>query len=69
MMEMQTICGTDQYMAPEFFNNSVVYDEKVDVYSLGVILHLMLKGRFPDVQAQRKGIKINDLSAEYPFIL
>ena len=33
-------CGTPGYMAPEIFQNKG-YDERVDVYSLGVILFMM----------------------------
>jgi serine/threonine protein kinase len=51
MMEMEIKCGTDPYMAPEFFKNKVVYDEKVDVYALAVNLFRMLEGFLPDVNA------------------
>lgn len=38
--EMKTVIGTGNYMAPEVFTNDV-YNEKVDVYSFGLILFEM----------------------------
>lgn len=37
---LNTICGTPGYMAPEMFCEDE-YDEKVDIFSLGVILFMM----------------------------
>ncbi|KAI5084891.1 hypothetical protein GOP47_0001060 [Adiantum capillus-veneris] len=37
--------GTPWYLAPEIFTGS--YDEKVDVWSLGILLHIMLSGYVP----------------------
>lgn len=37
---LNTVCGTPGYMAPEMFCEEE-YDEKVDVYSLGVILYML----------------------------
>ncbi|CAD8098984.1 unnamed protein product [Paramecium primaurelia] len=39
-------CGTPGYCAPEILCNQI-YDQKVDVYSLGVILYQMLTGLNP----------------------
>ncbi|KAK8850164.1 hypothetical protein M9Y10_018284 [Tritrichomonas musculus] len=42
--------GPSLYMAPELINEEVDYDEKVDVYSFGVLVYLILnKGEFPKV--------------------
>ena len=38
--KLNAICGTPGYMAPEIFTEDE-YDEKVDVYSLGIILYMM----------------------------
>ena len=46
---MSSFCGTFFYMAPEFFYNVVKYNEKIDIYALGVILYEMLVGVMPDV--------------------
>lgn len=42
---LKTACGTPGYVAPEILNQQP-YDEKVDVWSLGVILYIILCG-FP----------------------
>ena len=39
-------CGTPHYMAPEMINGSE-YDNKVDIWSLGVIVFAMLTSTFP----------------------
>jgi serine/threonine protein kinase len=43
---MTTILGTPYYMAPEIFNSNR-YDEKSDMWSVGVIMFVMLTGRPP----------------------
>jgi serine/threonine-protein kinase len=40
--------GTTQYMAPEQFAASSDVDGRADVYSLGVVIHEVLTGKFPD---------------------
>lgn len=43
---MRTVCGTPLYMAPEIINCKE-YDQKVDLWSLGVIFYEMLFGCKP----------------------
>ncbi|CAD8173056.1 unnamed protein product [Paramecium octaurelia] len=39
-------CGTPGYVAPEIFENKK-YNEKVDVFSAGIILYILLSGQAP----------------------
>ena len=45
-MRRQTLCGTVDYLAPEIVD-SLPYDERVDAWSVGVLLFEMLVGRAP----------------------
>ena len=38
--------GTPFYMAPEILQNDY-YDTKIDVWSMGVLLYIMLSGHMP----------------------
>jgi len=42
-----TVIGTDEYVAPEVLNVSTKYGEKVDMWSLGVLMYILLVGYFP----------------------
>ena len=41
-----TKTGTVTFSAPEIFTQKV-YDEKVDIWSSGIVLHMMLCGQVP----------------------
>jgi len=41
---MEGLIGTAYYIAPEVLNSKGKYDEKCDIWSLGVILHMLLTG-------------------------
>lgn len=43
---VNTFCGTTCYMAPEIFKK-LNYDNKVDIWALGVLIFYMLFGDFP----------------------
>jgi len=42
--KMSVLCGSDHYMAPEVMHSC--YTQKVDLWSLGVIVYVMMTGRF-----------------------
>ena len=42
--------GTLVFMAPELYDNNKPYNEKVDVYSFGIVMYYILsKGQYPDI--------------------
>jgi len=43
--EMKCVCGTPGYMAPEIFTREA-YNEKIDIFSLGVVLYSMYNNFF-----------------------
>ena len=45
--ESRSVCGTDYYAAPEICSGN--YDQRADIFSLGVIFYFMLAGGFPIV--------------------
>jgi serine/threonine protein kinase len=49
--------GTWDYMAPEQWIKAKTVSPKADVYSLGVLLYVMLTGRFPFSAAEAKDLK------------
>lgn len=55
LSKLRTQCGTDDYMAPEIMNlkKGNVYTNKVDVWSMGVLLYQCLSGKLPSVWLDR----------------
>ena len=41
------LIGTEGYMPPEVITNGTLFPEKIDIFSLGVILFLLVAGEFP----------------------
>ena len=54
----QEILGSPLYMAPEIVNEES-YDEKVDIWSVGVIAYILLTGRAPFTGKSRSEIFTN----------
>lgn len=50
------ICGSPFYMAPEMLNKEL-YDDKIDIWSLGIILFQMLCGEVPYISTTVKELK------------
>lgn len=57
-------CGTPPYMGPELWLNKS-YDEKVDVFALGVTICIMLTGDFPFMSNNMSELKKKILDNEF----
>lgn len=42
---MHTIAGTPYFIAPEVLNGD--YGKECDIWSLGVVLYMLISGRYP----------------------
>eukprot|EP00587_Corethron_hystrix_P008126 CAMPEP_0113316584 /NCGR_PEP_ID=MMETSP0010_2-20120614/11808_1 /TAXON_ID=216773 ORGANISM="Corethron hystrix, Strain 308" /NCGR_SAMPLE_ID=MMETSP0010_2 /ASSEMBLY_ACC=CAM_ASM_000155 /LENGTH=327 /DNA_ID=CAMNT_0000173343 /DNA_START=169 /DNA_END=1149 /DNA_ORIENTATION=+ /assembly_acc=CAM_ASM_000155 len=56
---LSTLCGTLSYMAPEMLLRKK-YDERVDIWSLGIIFSILLSGQFP-FNAQDEGTMMKSI--------
>ena len=45
--KLNVFCGTPSYMAPELTRKSEYFGKPADIWSLGIILYLLLCGKFP----------------------
>lgn len=45
--EMRTLCGTLDYLAPELVTSNKSYNNKVDIWSIGVIIYTLMSGGMP----------------------
>lgn len=62
---MKTLVGTVQYLAPEILRGK--YDQKCDMWSIGVITYYMLSGVLPFVASNNKDCFKKILKGEFTF--
>jgi len=64
---LQTLCGTADYVAPEILDQRVQgYDERCDIWSLGVFTYVLLGG-YPPFEGVHDNIAIEILRGEFEF--
>lgn len=44
---MRTLCGSPQYVAPELYMHQNGYDERCDLWSVGIVMFVLLGGYAP----------------------
>ena len=62
---MNTLSGSPYYMAPEVFLQH--YNSRIDIWSMGVVLYIMLSGKVPFPGRTEPEIIHNVIKGEYHF--
>jgi len=61
--------GTPGYSAPEMKNNGYYFPPAADMWSLGIILHILLVGCFPYEESGASGAEQFDIAHFYPMYM
>ena len=61
------MCGTPLYQAPEIWNNQP-YNQKVDIWALGIILYEMVTQQYPFNGGTLYGLAYSIINGDYPYI-
>ncbi len=65
LTHMITMSGSPYYIAPEVFLQH--YDQKIDIWSMGVVLYIMLSGKVPFPGRTEPEIIQNVMKGEFHF--
>jgi serine/threonine protein kinase len=65
MEGMNRVVGSMLYMAPEILINESPYDEKCDLWSIGIVLYIMLTGCIPYTEREREVLKTFIIAGKY----
>lgn len=64
---LKTLCGTAHYVAPEILDNQVTgYDQRCDIWSLGVFTYVLLGG-YPPFEGVLEALADEIMSGEFEF--
>ena len=62
---LKICCGTSSYMSPEIIRKAEYNGFKADIWALGVVLHVMMTGRFPFVGKTEKDLFARIQTAQF----
>jgi len=65
--QLETSCGTPDYVAPEVITAEGSYDKSVDMWSCGVITYVLLCGFSPFLSSTQTGLFEKIIKVEYDF--
>lgn len=66
-IDLNTYCGTIDFIAPEVLDEKMNYDEKCDIWSIGVIAFFLLSGRPPFYGQDDIQVQLNISTCNYDF--